>query len=318
MGYKSADLQDFVIQKLDYIVYTVILFTGHKDIFTNMELAIMIWGFSILIFCSLKKDISKSINDVIVGFTGVINHYISKVTIAYFLIITIMFSNFKDWEIVHTKEVIWFVLFIYAPMFYNEVNNNQGKTEIIQFLKKQFYLSTIVIYIINLFELILIMDIIFVGLYFLIGMISAIIRDEKLNKILNYAKIIIYLYYFTALICFTDSNFDNINMVVALISYALPIVYTLISIPLIVILGIFTEYDKLFAVLDIRSSKKCKYLLARRLKLIFILRCNKKKIYFFKDNYIIKIYHFLSEKGFNKVLKDFRKEYKNEKHTLIV
>ena len=92
------------------------------------------------------------------------------------------------------------------------------------------------------------------------------------------------------------------------ICFLIPIVYTLLMVPLECCLEVFSAYQSLF----IRMSFKDKKLQRKNhFQIIKICRLSVKRIRIFQNNYLVKMYKMMREEEFQSIIDDFIKEIKN-------
>lgn len=214
------------------------------------ELATAIWLGIFIAWCLTKPNVRKGLGSVISAATVRPIAIAFTLAIAYLTVTTLVLHSLDLWTLRQFKiTAFWFVVAgIPAIMDTPEISKNP--TLLRAAVAKNFRLSLLLDFFINLFKLPLLAELIFVPFTALIGGLLAVAQsDEKyapVQKLLNGALIAIGLGFLTFETYKVVTSFDTIANVDTLRDIALPLIYNISFIPLLWTMSIYAAYDSVF------------------------------------------------------------------------
>jgi hypothetical protein len=228
-----------------------------QEIFSNRELALLIWATFIIIFLLLKFSFGKSFVDVIRAF------FAPKLSVAYFIMIiyTIIILYFLKifglWDFTLTKDVfLWF--FTFAIVTFLKLNKASSNNFFIEILNETFKLTLILEFLSNFYTFSFWIEFFIFPFVLIITLLKTFSElDDKNNILTNFLSniiTIIGLFYFGFAIYKTFQDYQNFFSVHNLNSLILPVILSFLSIPLFYFLALYNTYEQLFLRLRIMNS----------------------------------------------------------------
>jgi len=215
------------------------------------ELATAIWLALFIVWCLTKPGIRKSLLGVISAATAKSIVIAFSITIAYLAAVTVTLRSLDIWTLKQFKiTAFWFVIAgIPALMDTPEISKNPALLR--SAVAKNFKLSLLLDFFVNLFKLPLLAELVFVPFTALIGGLLAVAQsDEKyapVQKLLNGVLIVIGLIFLVFETYKVLTSFDSIANVNTLRDFTLPIIYNIAFIPLLWAMSIYAAYDSVFS-----------------------------------------------------------------------
>lgn len=214
------------------------------------ELATAIWLGIFVAWCLTKPDIRKGFGSVLSAATARPIAIAFSLAIVYLVAITVVLSHFELWTLKQFKiTALWFVV-AGIPALADTPDISKNPTLLKTAVAKNFKLSLLLDFFINLFKLPLFCELIFVPFAALLGGLLAVAQsDEKyapVQKLLNGVLIAVGLGFFVFESYKVLTSFDTISNVDTLRDFALPIIYNVTFIPLLWAMSIYAAYESVF------------------------------------------------------------------------
>lgn len=223
------------------------------DIFASLdsrELATAIWLGIFIIWCLTKSGIRKSLRSL---FSATIARPIAmSLTLAasYIAVATVILQSLDMWTIKQLKiTVLWYFLAaIPSLMDTPEISKNPASLK--KSIAKNFELSLILDFFINLFKLPFLAELIFVPFSALLGGLLAVAQLDKkhapVQKFLNGILVLIGLGFLVYEAYKLTTSFDEVANMDTLRDFTLPIIYNITFIPFLWAISIYAAYDSVF------------------------------------------------------------------------
>ncbi len=215
-----------------------------------------------------KPSIRKSLGGVLSAATARPIAIAFSLAIAYLVAMTVVLRHFELWTLKQFKiTALWFVVAgIPALADTPEVSKNPALLKTAA--AKNFKLSLLLDFFLNLFKLPLFGELIFVPFTALLGGLLAVAQsDEKyapVQKLLNGVLIAIGLGFLVFESYKVFTSFDTIASVDTLRDFALPIIYNVAFIPLLWAMSIYAAYESVFCRLRFVIKDQALHSYARR------------------------------------------------------
>ena len=246
------------------------------EIFTNREIATIIWiTLFIIIFLLIKQIRTPILNSIKCFFKiNILLYFFSY--LCYLSLITYSFYYLELWDITYLKEnIIWFIfsgLPIGLIVATNEMERGFWKKVILKNLK----LLVFVEFIISSFTFSLIVELLIIPTITLIVLVNTISKfkeeDKYVEKYTNIILTFFGLFILSYSLYKSITEIHSIGNVSHLKSFLFPVFYSIISIPYMYIFKLIVEYEKLF--MRLRCGKKRSRKLNLLIKLRLLLFCN--------------------------------------------
>lgn len=220
-----------------------------KEIFSNRELATFVWIAIFIVLFSFKKEIRKSILQVIKSFfvTGILS--IILLLAIYTLGSILILKYYRFWDLILIKDTIfWFVGFAFMTLF--KLDKAKEISFFLNVLKDSFKFTIFLEFFLNFYTFSFIAEMIIIPVFttiFLMNLVSENKNEHKpVNKLTSKINGIVGLIYFVFALynlIFQNQNiFSNHN----LNTLILPVLLTILSIPFFYFTTLYSNYERLF------------------------------------------------------------------------
>lgn len=219
-----------------------------------------------------------------------------------------LLSDLPFWNYKYIKDIILWVLFIGVPLCFNAVaaNSNLYYTNV---LKNNINYIIFIEFIVSTYTLSLIYEVFLVPFATLLVLFHKILKnDRKFKVIKRFFTFLQVLFGYTILyfaIKNMISNYDKLNKTELIITFSIPLIMTIIFLPLAYVYGLISSYEQLFLKMKFRLGKDKK--INRKIKWKIILKCNLslKKVNRFRKYSLKYMYINMSEVEINQLLDEF-------------
>jgi hypothetical protein len=229
-----------------------------QSIFNNREIALLLWLIVIVLAVLLSK-LRKSFVTIFQILTRRIFLIIFSLIGAYLFGIIILFKNLDVWQISNLKDVIFWLFTVGFILVFkiNDANSNA--------YFKSIFLSaikwTIVLeFVVNLYNFSLFTEIIILPILVLLILTQTFAEMYEEHKVVstflqNFIAIV-GLSIFSYSLYKTIVNFEDVLTFQNLVSFLLPSAITILFIPFVYFLALYSTYDSYFIHLGIMTIKK--------------------------------------------------------------
>ena len=283
------------------------------SIFTTREIATAIWMIIFIVFCLSIKSIRKQIPGLLKVTFDKKLMILYSIIIGYVAIITYGFYKSIFWKNIFLKDIlVWFIFTGFITCI-NAVMNKEG------YIKKKVYenikITVIIEFLISMFTFSLVVEIIMIPVLSIIAIMDVIAeREEKYESAHKLFQFLLVTYGLVVLyqtIQRTISEYRELYKLDTVIYFLIPIVYTLLMVPLEYCLEVFSAYQSLFIRMSFKEKDDKKLHRKNHFQIIKICRLSVKRIRIFQNNYLVKMYKMMREEEFQSIIDDFIKEMKN-------
>lgn len=216
----------------------------------NREIALAIWLAIFLAWCSSKPDIRKALANVLSVAAGRPIVIVFGLAVVYLSAMTVALRAIDFWTLKQLKITFAWFLVAGIPALMDTPEISKKPTSLRSVIAKNFRLSLLVDFFINLFKLPLLAEIIFVPFTAFIGGLLAVAQSNDdyapVQKLLNGIMIFIGSFFIIFETYKVVSEFDTIANLDTLRDFALPIIYNLTFVPLLWALAIYAAYESVF------------------------------------------------------------------------
>ncbi|KFF20347.1 hypothetical protein [Flavobacterium hydatis] len=245
-----------------------------NEIFSNRELATIVWLAIILILINLNKEIRNSAFQVIKAF------FVKQILLVFFLLavyaffIVLFLKYYRFWDFTLLKETLfWFFGFALMTLFKLEKANEASF--FFKILIESFKLTIFLEFFLNFYTFSFVTEMIVIPIFtfvFLMNLISE--NKDEYKPVFKLTKIVIgfvgAFYIVFAIYKFIFHN-ENILSVHNLNSLILPVQLTILSIPFFYFLSLYSNYERLFLRVEFMNKDSA---VQRNLKLQILKKAN--------------------------------------------
>lgn len=103
-------------------------------------------------------------------------------------------------------------------------------------------------------------------------------------------------------------EYKELNAINTLVSFMIPIVYTILILPLEFGLELYSDYEQVFVRMKFRDNQDKKIQRKHRWRVIRTCKLSLRKILLFRKEYVNKMYGLMSEETFDNIMREFKEE----------
>jgi hypothetical protein len=234
--------------------------TDIQAIFNNREIALLLW-IALIVMAVLLSKLRKSLVPIFKILTGKMFLIIFSLIGAYLYGIILLLKNLEVWQSSNLKDVL-FWLFSVGLILVFKINEAKSNAYFKGIFLSAIKWTIVLEFIVNLYSFSLLTEIIILPVLVFLAMTQAVAEmDEKhkmVSKFLQNVIAIAGLTIFSYSLYKTIVNFDDVLTFQNLVSFLLPSTITILFIPFVYFLALYSTYESYFIHLDFMTIKKDK------------------------------------------------------------
>lgn len=228
-----------------------------NEIFSARELSLIIWSTIIVVFFCFKMSIAKPFRNVIFSFFAPKLATIYLIMLLYTFCILFVLNYFSLWDFTLLKDsILWFITFAIVTFF--KIDKASNNDFFIKILNETFKLTLFLEFLSNFYTFNFLIELLIFPFILIISLLKSFSELDDKNKMttkfLSNIITIIGIIYFAFAIYKTIQEYHIFFSVHNLNSLILPVLLSLMSIPLFYLLAIYNSYEQLFLRLRIMNS----------------------------------------------------------------
>lgn len=286
--------------------------TDIQAIFNNREIALLFW-IALIVMAVLLSKLRKSLVPIFKILTGKMFLIIFSLIGAYLYGIILLLKNLEVWQISNLKDVL-FWLFSVGLILVFKINEAKSNAYFKGIFLSAIKWTIVLEFIVNLYSFSLLTEIIILPVLVFLAMKQAFAEmDEKhkmVSKFLQNVIAVAGLLIFSFSLYKTLINFDAVLTFQNLVVFLLPSTITVLFIPFVYFLALYSTYESYFIHLDFMTVKKDKVKEVKKL-ILRIANINLDKLLRIKKNFEKRVFYD------DTVLKDYVQEISKKSHIKI-
>lgn len=290
--------------------------------FSNRELAIGFWLLILLVLVIYKKDTRHSLWDLLKAFFDrkLIGWHISMVL--YVSLTVFILFKIGLWEFKLLKDtIIWYIVTA-IPSTIKSINEAKDMKYFKEMAKNNLSIGVLVGFIVDSYNFSLICEIILISLFVFLSLMVGIAEHKVEYENKEYEVTANLLRHTTAgvglFLIFSSlnrilSDIKNIVLLELIKDFILPITLSMIFIPYIYFLVLYSSYEKLFMRLNFKKTIDDKYRTFLYLKILLFCRFNINRVNNFIDYSEIMKSYVKSKDDINRLFKNYKINARTQK-----
>ncbi len=268
------------------------IWTDIQAIFNNREIALLLWVV-VIVFTVLVSKMRKSLVPIIQILTKRIFLIIFSLIGAYLFVIILLFQNLDVWQNSNLKDVL-FWLFTVGLILVFKINDAKSNAYFKGIFLSAIKWTIVLEIVVNLYSFSLFAEIIILPILVFLALTQVVAElDEKhkvVSKFLQNVIAIAGLSIFFYSLYKTIVNFDTVLTFQNLVAFLLPSTITILFIPFVYFLALYSTYESYFIHLDFMTIKKDKVKEVKKL-ILRIANINLNKLLRIKKNFEKKVFY---------------------------
>ncbi len=259
------------------------------DIFSTREIAIGTYLLLIIILVFVSKRTRKSALDVIraacnkmllIPFIGMM---------LYAGIFVFAFTKLPFWEWKYIKDIIIWVVFAGVPVCFKAINRKNDEQYFKNIVVDNLKFATLVEFFISSFTFSLIGEFVLqpVLTFLLMLQTYAGTKEEykKVKVLLDWVIVVLSLSIYVIAIKNAINSYEQLGIVDLVVSFCIPIVFSVIYLPVAYSLALVSMYQSIFSRIVVRNRNNKKLSQKRKFEMLFSCGLSFKKIKSFDSEY---------------------------------
>ena len=288
------------------------VWTDIQAIFNNREIALLFW-IALIVLAVLLSKLRKSLVPIFKILTSKMFLIIFSLIGAYLYGIILLLKNLEVWQTSYLKDVL-FWLFSVGLILIFKINESKSNAYFKGIFLSAIKWTIILEFIVNLYSFSLFTEIIILPVLVFLAMTQAVAEmDEKhkmVSKFLQNVIAVAGLLIFSFSLYKTVINFDAVLTFQNLIVFLLPSTITILFIPFVYFLALYSTYESYFIQLDFMTVKKDKVKEVKKL-ILRIANINLDKLLRIKKNFEKRVFYDDTD------LKDYVQEIRKKSYIKI-
>lgn len=283
-------------------------------IFSTREVVAAIYILLIICFLIWNKQTRKSVMRVI-KCACTIKLIIPFVIFLIYTIVIIYFATLLPfWDAIFLKDIIIWFLFIGVPFCYNAVSKAEKEHYFTKLLKDNIKFIAVLEFLVGTFTFYFWIELLLQPILAFIILLQTISgTKEKWKATKKFLDIVVAFVGFMILF-FTIraalGKYETINPVNTIVSFCIPIVFSVLFIPCAYFLALIAKYEIVYMRMGFKEPKDRKIKFKRHMKVFLTCGLNYRKVCRFHNEYIKRLYIMMKDEEFKQVLSDFKKASK--------
>ncbi|HNP20137.1 MAG TPA: hypothetical protein PKL31_16985 [Fulvivirga sp.] len=263
-----------------------------QAIFNNREIALILW-LAVIVLAVLLSKLRKSLVPIVKILASKMFLIIFSLIGAYLFGIILLLKNLEVWQTSNLKDVL-FWLFTVGLILVFKINDAKSNAYFKGIFLSAIKWTIILEFVVNLYSFSLFTEIVILPILVFLAMTQAVAEmDDKhkvvskfLQNVISIAGLSIFCYSLYK----TVINFEAVLTFQNLVSFLLPSTITILFIPFVYFLALYSTYESYFIHLDFMTVKKDKVKETKKL-ILEIANINLDKLLRIKKNFEKRVFY---------------------------
>lgn len=270
----------------------MIVWPDIQAIFNNREIALLLW-LAVIFLAVLLSKLRKSLVPIVKILTSKMFLIIFSLIGSYLFGIILLLKNLEVWQTSNLKDVL-FWLFTVGLLLVLKINDAKSNTYFKGIFLSAIKWTIILEFVVNLYSFSLFSEIVILPVLVFLAMTQAVAEmDEKhkvVSKFLQNVIALAGLSIFSYSLYKTVINFEAVLTFQNLVSFLLPSTITILFVPFVYFLALYSTYESYFIHLDFMTVKKDKVKETKKL-ILRIANINLDKLLRIKKNFEKRVFY---------------------------
>lgn len=238
----------------------------------------------------------------------------------YIFVITLLLTNLPIWKRIYIKDIIIWTILVGLINYFKSITDNDSVFILRKLIKDNINVTIIVEFIISIFTFDIRLEFIIIPIATVLSILNLYAEQNEeyasAYKISNCLMGVLgfYLAYKTFEVGIYEYKYLDIED--TLVSFMIPIIYLILSLPLYYIIRLYTKYEVVFVSLPFNQVINSKVKKRRFYKIFKVCRFSIEKLEYFYKNYVPYMYISMTEEEFDEFLKNLELDYRKNLNDL--
>ncbi len=285
------------------------------DVFSTREIAIFIYAIVLLVYVLIHKKGRAAIGAVIKAACHIklIIPFIIVLLFAATIVWGCTYLPFWDW--IYIKDIVLWTVFAGVPVCFNatsrQIDDHYFRNIVVDNLK----FAALVEFITGTFTFHIVVEIILqpILVLFVVLQVTAERKEHSVKKFVDRIVGVTGLLIIALTIKSAIEAFNDIKIIDITVSFVLPIVLSVLYLPVAYFFAVYAKYELLFLRMSFKEPKSRRIKVKHRLKTILACRLSYKRLQIFLYEYMPRMYTSMDNLEFDQLLNDFKTDIKYSK-----
>lgn len=280
------------------------------NLFSSREIASAIWLIFVLIFIFLKPKIRESAFKVIQAAT-VKQIVIPFITIIFYsTLLVIVASELSFWKWKYLKDVAFWVVFTGVPVCFGAITNNNDNQYFINILKNNLKYIVIVEFLLSTFTFNIFAELILLPCLTFLFMLDAFVgtKEEyaKERRLLSFTIAFVGFIVIALTIKKAFASYITLNSIDTLVTLFIPIVLSLLFIPITYSYAVYSKYQELFIMMSFKEPENKEIRKMHRSEIMKACKLSYRRVTYFRKTYLKEMYVNMNQDEFYRIIEKFK------------
>lgn len=279
------------------------------NMFSTREIASSLWIMGFLCFIFIYPKTRKSAINVVK--TACSRQLIIPfvLLLIYAAVLILIFSFSPIWKCLYLKDITIWVLFAGVPLCFGSVKRNGNKNYFINIIRDNIKFTILIEFFISSFTFNIIVEIVMLPVLAILFMFDAVADNKEEYKLVKKFMSGFLAFIGLVILAFTLRNaitsLSTLGGLDLLISFFIPLVFSILYLPFMFIFAICAEYQMLFIRMSFYELKEMRTQSKHRWNVIKACGISYKNILLFEKEFIPKLNRDMSENEFEEMINLF-------------
>lgn len=262
-------------------------------ILSTREWAIAIWSTGFFVWMLTQREIRKSLWNVIKILLGKKLRHFFLIIALYVAGITMIFYQLPFWNNIYLKDIILWLIFSGISYCVNSIIKGDAE-HLKSTVKDNFRVIVIFEYFIGTFTFKFWIEMLIIPVITILILMNVVAESEekyrRVHKLIDIVLACIGWYMLWGAANVGLKEYKELNAINTLVSFMIPIVYTILILPLEFGLEIYSDYEQVFVRMKFRDNQDKKIQRKHRWRVIRTCKLSLRKILLFRKEYVNRMY----------------------------
>ncbi len=280
-------------------------------VFTTREIAIIFYAIILLMYILFRKKGTEIIVPIIKAACHIKLVVPFLVVLAFSSLFVWLCTSLPFWDWVYVKDIIFWTLFAGVPVCFNATSRTLEDKYFKNILTDNLKFTALAEFFTGTFTFNILIELILqpILVVFVVLQATAENKEKKIKKVVDG---IVATTGFIILALTIKSFVDSLGQIELLdisVSFLLPIVLSVIYLPLASGFSVYAKYELLFLRMGFKEPNDPLKRFKHRLKIVSLCKLSYKKVRRFLYEYLPKMYVEMDDNEFDVLIKDFKESF---------
>lgn len=238
--------------------------------------------------------------------------------ILYTAIFVYFFTYLPFWDAVYLKDIVFWVIFVGVPYCYNAASDGEKDRYFFNAFKDNLKFVALMEFVTGTFTFKIGVELLLQPFITILVIGQSLTKDSRKKRIwdtvLGIVGIAILVYTVKAAL----GIYANINPIDTVVSFCIPIMFSILFIPCAYLLALVAKYETLYIKWGFKESKERKIRRKRHIVVFFTCGLSYKKLCAFYKAYVQRVNVQMTQQNFEEIIKDFKLTYKQKRGQVVM